>query len=501
MCGVCAVVGRNAALIGAGVEALEHRGPDDQASVRLQEDVALGHTRLSILDLDERSRCPMTRYNVTLVYNGECWNYLDLRAEIALAGHEFSTTGDTEVVAAALALWGVGALERFEGMFALAWWDASSESLYAARDRFGEIPLHIAPMADGWALSSEIKALPALGARHDQAEWVGPGEWIRLTRNRKFPVLHGGWNIERETWYAAPAEPIQITAEQAGPAMRSLLERACGERSISDVPVCTLLSGGIDSTAVAYHLRNHVGSLTAYTAVYNPKSQDARMAREAAKALGIELREVVVPLPGRDDLAEIVRRIEMPYKAQVEIAWPCWHLAQQIAEDGFKVVFSGEGSDELWASYGFTYHVLTRIFGDRAFGTGHIYEPGREREWCEYRRDTFTAQHRKNFARCNKVFMAHGIECRLPFLHTPLVEFALSVPVDACVERKPGKGPSKQKAVMYEAYDGLVPEQIVRRHKVAFQEGMKIKEPIEAMFGSAVGAKMFYNGVFKEAYA
>jgi asparagine synthase (glutamine-hydrolysing) len=224
--------------------------------------------------------------------------------------------------------------------------------------------------------------------------------------------------------------------------------------------------------------------------------------------------EVPVPLPTRRDLADVVRRIEMPYKAQVEIGWPCLHLAREMQASGFKVSFSGEGSDELWASYGFSYHVLSRTFSGRKVfgGPAAEWNEEQERTWCEYRRGLFTAQHAKNFARCNKVFMAHGVECRLPFLHTELVEFALSVPVDVTVVRNAGRGPSKQKAVMYEAWDGLVPDEIVRRHKVAFQDGLGLKDAIACEFGwddtgrRASGgdngsARAFYNEIFKEVYA
>ena len=125
--------------------------------------------------------------------------------------------------------------------------------------------------------------------------------------------------------------------------------------------------------------------------------------------MGIELREVMIPLPSSADLSTVIRCIEMDCKAQVEIGWPCLRLAQAMRADGFKVTYSGEGSDELWASYGFAYHAL------------------KTQDWHAYRKDLFLSQARKNFARCNKVFMAHCVECRLPFLNTALVEYALSL--------------------------------------------------------------------------
>src|SRR5690606_20503727 len=105
----------------------------------------------------------------------------------------------------------------------------------------------------------------------------------------------------------------------------------------------------------------------------------------------------------------VIQTIEQPFKAQIEIGWACLHLARQIAADGYRVTYSGEGSDELWASYGFAYHGI------------------QQHGWYDYRRDLFLDQARKNFVRCNKIFMAASVECRLPFLSTPLVEYALSL--------------------------------------------------------------------------
>lgn len=524
MCGIAGLVGWHrgeSRFLQAGdvLESIAHRGPDDRGFAAWDGvgGVRLYHTRLAIQDLDPRAKCPFDHGEVTLVYNGELWNTESVRA--ALPPEDWQTTGDTEVVAAALDEWGIDALPRLEGMFALAWAD-DPDRVHLARDRFGEIPLHLVPLgdryetwdgqvvADGFAFSSELKSLRRFASLHG-VSWVEPGTAVTL---RRLPT--GRWSAKTTRWYEAPAEPVPMTLEDAGVRMRGLMETAVSERAVSDVPVCTLLSGGIDSTAVAYHLRRHVSNLVAYTAVYDEKSQDLRMARLAAEALEIELREVKVPVPSRDDLVDVIRRIEMPYKAQVEIGWPCLWLARQMREDGFKVCFSGEGSDELWASYGFNYHVLRRTFAGRDVfgGPSQVWRPEQERTWSEYRRDLFTTQHRKNFPRCNKVFMAHGVECRLPFLHTPLVEFALSCPVDVTMTRNDGKGPSKQKAVMYEAWNGLVPDAIVKRHKVAFQDGMGIKQAITREFdwttrGPASGgptdngqARSFYTNVYKEVY-
>lgn len=442
MCGLIGGIGvpRERAL-----DAVAHRGPDARGAVAVGP-YWLGHTRLAVLDLDARSDQPFAYGSVTLSYNGELWNHDELRAELRLLGRSFATPGDTEVVAAALDEWGVGALARMNGMFALAWVGRDGV-LRLARDRYGEVPLHYVAGA-AFAFSSELKGLQALGARAPYAD-VGPGEVVSVAADG---------SSASSRWYDAPCLPVDVTLDDAAARLRVLVVEGAQARAISDVPVCTLLSGGIDSAAVAWALARVVPDLTAFVAVMDPKSPDVRAARETAEAIGIRLIEVAVAPPTPEDLARVVRVVEMPFKAQVEIGWACCALADEVGRRGFKVVFSGEGSDELWASYGFAYHALQR------------------EDWHAYRKRLFLDQARKNFARCNKVFMSRGVECRLPFLHPPLVEHALSLP-RAAVQ----VGKSRLKAVMQEAFRGVLPARVVDRQKLAFQDGLGLKAAVAAV--------------------
>lgn len=459
---MCGIVGGFIQNIEPGVKALLHRGPDAQAIIKVGN-LSLGHTRLAILDLDPRSNQPFTYGKVTLIFNGEIWNYKEIREELGQLGHTFSTTGDTEVVAASIDKWGIEALPKLNGMFAIGW-TVDGETLYLARDRFGEIPLHIAKQKP-FLFASEFKALLALRASPKSFDDVGPGECLIISPQQ----------MQRIRYYTPPIKPIDLPRKEAAFKLFELIHNGSTERTISDVPVCTLLSGGIDSAATAYHLKQSLPNLVAYTAVYNPKSQDLYSARLVAEMLGIELREVKIPLPSTDDLHRVIKCIEMPYKAQVEIGWPCLKLAEAMQRDGFKVTFSGEGSDELWGSYGFAYHAL------------------KTQDWHIYRRDLFLSQARKNFVRCNKIFMAHSIECRLPFLHPPLVEFALSLKQEAVQD-----GKSKPKAVIQEAFRSKLPSKITTRSKVAFQDGLGLKKAIEKVISNP---KRFYNVEFSAIYS
>jgi asparagine synthase (glutamine-hydrolysing) len=465
VCGVVAGVGADPAVVSAMTDRLRHRGPDAFGLWQGQH-VSLGHTRLAIIDPDPRSNQPF-RYGTTVIsYNGETWNHRELRLELEGEGHRFVTESDTEVVAHALDAWGPAALPRLHGMFAIAW-SSGDGTLHLARDRFGEVPLHYAPLGqgllnEGWIASSEIKAMPDLPDVH----WVLPGVHLQL-RAGEAEVADAYVDVVAEGKAYGEVEAQALLVQE--------LHRSCRERAMSDVPVCTLVSGGIDSAVVAYHLREYVPNLVCYVAVQDESSADVRNARLVAEALELELREVAIPQPTQPELEEVVRLIEMPHKAQVEIAWACLHLARAMAADGFKVTFSGEGADELFASYQFSQLALR----DGA-------------DWFRYRRDLFVGQHRKNFARTNKVFLQYGVECRLPFLHVPLVELCLSMP------RPIAEPAGKAKDVLRAAYLGELPYRVVHRQKMAFQDGLgDYKSDIQSML---VDPRRSYKDEFSRSY-
>lgn len=459
MCGIAGGVDATPALVEAALDLIAHRGPDARR-VRPVGSGAVGHVRLAIVDLDARSDQPFPCGDGWLAYNGELWNWRQLRVELEEAGRRFQTEGDTEVVAAALELWGDDALVRLNGMFALAW--ARPERTLLAVDRFGEVPLHVDPVAGVYA--SELKAMTALGGHPGRSSHVPPGSLVHLTAGQAPAVAH---------WHDQGCDPLPLDPADASTSLRSSLAGAVTERLLSDVPLCVLLSGGLDSAAVVALMAPQVPDLVAYTAVLDRRSPDLRWAREVADRTGVKLVEVEVQPPTADDLSRCVEVIEQPHKAQVEITWPCLALAGAMSSDGFRVTFSGEGSDELWASYGFAYH------GVKAEG------------WHGYRRKLFLDQHRKNFARANKAFMSRSVECRLPFLNPTLVDLALSLPQASVVER------GQPKAVLGRAMLDLLPAEVVRRPKLAFQDGLGLKP----MCAEAVAdPQRFYKAEFARLY-
>lgn len=411
------------------LKSVAHRGPDGQGGVRIG-DVWLGHTRLAIQDLSPASACPFVSGPVTLTYSGEAWNVAELRA--SLPG-PWETTGDTEVIARLLEVEGVAGLDRVDGMFAVAWHDTRTGT-WLARDRYGKMPLYLCVVMGGfggvrWA--SEIHA-----AGSDDTRPVAPGTAYNLGTGE---LVHWAGPVAR----TAPCSPAEVY---------TLLRQGVRKRLIADRPVCFLLSGGLDSSLVLSIARDLHPNPVAYTAVFDPASDDLRYAREVADLFGVPLVEVPVPAPDLDTITDAVRAVEVPMKAQVEIALANLPLARRVAADGFRVVLSGEAADELFGGYG-----GMAIKGASADDAG----------WRQIREAQVRKMSRGNFMRLNKVFMAAGVEARLPFMERELVEGVLATGKADC---PPGKGLLKAAAA------GHIPDAVIHRRKDTFQGGSGIAD-------------------------
>jgi len=467
MCGL--IVAGHPAIVEQGIAALVHRGPDHQA-VSEQDGWHLGHTRLSILDLSTAANQPMRRGKTTVVYNGELWNHKQLSTSLLTGARQSS--GDTEVLSLLLDQVGEAVLPGLDGQFALAW--VTDGTLRVARDRYGEIPIHYGYHASYHTVvvASERKALLAVGVAPQTVRWVPPGTVLSWASPTQQPVV-------RE-WHTHDLRPLPDDQEIAVERVDGLLAEATRKRMVtSDVPVAVLLSGGIDSSAVAFHAGNHYPNLVGYTAVFDTTSKDLRCAREVAEHLGIELREVPVPAPSAADLSAVVSAIELPHKAQVEIGWACLHLADRLRSDGMKVVLSGEGADELWASYGRSFHAIKDL------------------GWHRARSKFVVDQHRKNFARVNKVFMARSVEGRLPFADRFLVEYGLGLRQEAVTGLLPDRKARQDKMVLRDGYWKRLPHSVIRRHKAAFQTEANIPA---ACLQAVHDPRKFYRSEFAKTF-
>jgi asparagine synthase (glutamine-hydrolysing) len=352
---------------------IAHRGPDAGGVWAHEDDrvsIYLGHRRLSIIDLSSAADQPFRKGNLTLVYNGELYNFRELRAELSGRGTRFVTHSDTEVVLEAWRCWGPAALDRFRGMFAFALADATTGELVLARDPLGIKPLFYHQRGDGVVFASELKALLAALGTELRIEpgalvasmlyyWV-PEQRCAIQGVSKLPAgswarVRPGAGVEvRQYWRVA-----EVAAEAAaGPPadLGAVIAESVAAHLVADVPVSSFLSGGLDSSIVTVLAHQDAQSVDAYTITFRPEDQrleampdDAVYARKLAKQFGIDLHEIEISPDIADLLPRMVDILDEPIgdPAAINTLLMC----EAARRRGVKVILSGMGADELFGGY------------------------------------------------------------------------------------------------------------------------------------------------------
>lgn len=372
MCGIIGYVGTDArarpAQVSAARDTMIHRGPDD-AGIWVDDSACLGARRLAILDLTDAGHMPMSTLDgrYTLVFNGAIYNFVELRRE--LERHvTLRSTGDTEVILQGFRVWGWPALlDRLEGMFAFALWDARERVLLAARDRMGEKPLFHGRIGQGFGFASTLAALsrlrgspatvdaraldayltyqavPAPLSMYDGLSQLRPAHALR------FDAASGELSISRY-WDVAYAPKRRVTEAEALEEIDRLARRSVGQRLRSDVPTGTLLSGGVDSSLItALAATESPAPLEAVTMGYAERDFDERRyARLVAERYGVRLHEEILAPALVADLPAIIGEYGQPV-ADVSIV-PHYYLAR-AARRHMKVALVGDGADELFGGY------------------------------------------------------------------------------------------------------------------------------------------------------
>jgi asparagine synthase (glutamine-hydrolysing) len=373
------------------VSALRHRGPDEFGLYR-DDRAGLGHARLSIIDLASGQQ-PLCNEDGTLwiAFNGEIFNYLELRDELLALGHRFRTRSDTEVIVHAFEAWGEAAFERFNGQFAVALWDVARERLVLARDPLGVRPIYLCHHGGRLYFASEVKAIFAADPAIPRAlDPVGLAEtftfWSVVPPQSVFQgiselppghlrVISAAEDRERCFWRPrypmAPGQAFQGSLDEAATAVRRALEEAVRLRMLrSDVPVGSYLSGGLDSSLVAALGREVKGErfLTFSLRFEDAEYDETAFQREVAARIGSDHREVVV---SRRDIAEafpaVVYHAERPLLRTAPA--PLFLLSRLVRESGIKVVLTGEGADEMFAGYDLFREARVRRFWGRRPGS------------------------------------------------------------------------------------------------------------------------------------
>jgi asparagine synthase (glutamine-hydrolysing) len=544
-----------------------HRGPDDRGLAGLGR-ACLGTTRLSIIDLTPAGHMPMATDEGRwwIAYNGEVYNFPALRDELARRGHAFRSRTDTEVVLRAFAEWGESCLSRLVGMFALAVWDRRTETLILARDRFGKKPLYHALLDGHLLFASEMKALapllpePRVNAWR-LAEWslyrttdcgrpetllegisaLPPGHLLRVARGRleaprRYYAIEA--RVDVGQWQRLDRAPVEAVRDE----IESLLAASVCDRLVSDVPLGTLCSGGLDSGLVTALCARHRPGVTAFNVSVQgyPALDERRHAAAVARALGVDLR--VYPLTADAYRASLVRAV---YHSDAPLTHPnsvALLLVSEFARShGVTILMSGEGGDELFGGYpqryrrarqlrrvgdllaraparlrkalglaggavlGLPVTRFTEYEGLLAHAVGFLDGYAREGLYrrCvdaygfvpdEVARGVLAAMLADLsvflsplLRRLDRMSMAASVECRAPFLDHRLAEVAVNLPL-----RYKLRG-GADKWVLKAIAERHLPRDLVHRRKVGFPL------PLADYVGPLAGVEFFRGGFCEDA--
>lgn len=439
MCGIVAVLSSEsearAGLMASALEVLRHRGPDGIVSAASGR-ALLGHARLAIVDV-EGGRQPMLSEDArcALVCNGEIYNHQRLREELA-ATHHLGSRSDSEVILHLYEDQGSACVRELDGMFAFV--VTNGDSFTAARDAFGIKPLYVgwnAATKELW-FASEFKALLP---HCNGFKAVPPGSYLTEDGDMQ------RWFIPR--WAQDVGTRLLASPEE----LRHQLQASVVKRLMSDVPIGVFLSGGLDSSIVAALVSERLGPVDTF-AVGLEGAPDLDAARCVARSLGTRHHECVYTRADVTDVLEtVIYHLESYDPALIRSAVPCY-LLSRLAADTVKVVLTGEGADELFGGYSY--------FAD-------LEDAAQFHRECA---NLLLSLHSMNLQRVDRMTMAHGLEGRVPFLDTDFV--AWSMGLDPRLKLW-GKG-TLEKALLREAFRGVLPAEIVGRRKLEFSAGSGI---------------------------
>ena len=400
MCGIAGIFqpgfqtgsrhGYNRIAVQQMIQRLRHRGPDGESYFEDRE-IAMGHCRLAIIDPSDRSRQPMTSHDGrwTIAFNGEIFNYLELRKDVAATGSRFRTQSDTEVLLEACAAWGIPkALDRIRGMFAIALWDGERRELTLARDRFGEKPLFFCHSGRFFAFASELKTLCSFHSRRLDPEAVDayltlgfvPAPLSIFRTCRKVTPGHllriRAGSLEEERWWSplprldVRREVIQMkpsTPARRAAALRTQIGEAVRIRLRTELPLTLALSGGLDSSVIAAECVRQGASPEAFAVRFDGDSRDLPYASQVAAHFGLRLNVVECTAWGlRTELEAVHGQYDEPFADSSAVS--CFALAR-AAGTAYRVMLNGDGGDELFAGYSHHRHVRWKQAFKRAAAT------------------------------------------------------------------------------------------------------------------------------------
>jgi asparagine synthase (glutamine-hydrolysing) len=505
MCGILALTWKDEKTINKLIKTLQHRGPDHTSTKTTT--ISLGHTRLAIIDLDKRSNQPMTAFGKTIIFNGEIYNYEEIKNE--LSEYKFKTTSDTEVILAAYDKWKEKCLDKFNGMFTFIIQD--KKELFIARDRFGIKPLYYAKTDKGYAFSSELKTLLPLVKKEIDTEALSEFFTFRYSLGEKTMIkqiktfLPGHYMIlGKKTEYKKYYEIKVKKTKTSKKTVRELLEKSVARRMVSDVPVSTFLSGGLDSSILTTLAKKHNNKLNTFSIGFD-KTSELSYAKIVSKHLKTKHYETKINSNSMLSYVDkMVFHMDEPIGGDPGFL-PLYILSKNTVDHN-KVVLTGDGADELFAGYdkykllkygqkikhfaltdlnndilrrlknmrGKTdyqsYKEIIRLFDSKEMKKLGIKEADAKQYWKKTNDIVTSAQlfdfqtllPRDFFMKVDKMTSAHGLEARVPFLDHELVEYVFSIP------SKYKLSTWKEKKILRESFKEILPKAITKRRKHGF---------------------------------
>lgn len=379
MCGIAGYIGKefkSNSIIQDTLKTLHHRGPDSRGYYNTTDlnsnNLYLLHTRLNIIDLEKRSNQPFQLGSYTLIFNGEIYNYLEVKTLLLKEGIKFETTGDTEVLARALIHWGIdAALDKLEGMWSFAFYNKKTGNLYLCRDRFGEKPLYFKTLTDGIYFSSETLSLSKLlnksldfnfdqihrylingyksiykhnSSFYEKVNQIEQGHYIKINKDLKLTV--------KRYWKPKLQIDEKLSYKDSVHKVREELIRSISIRLRSDVPIAFCMSGGVDSNAlISIAKKQKEFDVHGFTIVNtDQRYNENELVQKAVQDL--QISHTSVPLQKKnflDDLKKLIKAHDSPVYTIAYFLH--WKLMKAISKEGFKVSISGTGADELFTGY------------------------------------------------------------------------------------------------------------------------------------------------------
>ncbi|MBA4372480.1 MAG: asparagine synthase (glutamine-hydrolyzing) [Thermodesulfovibrio sp.] len=524
MCGIAGIIGKQAlpqarikACLAALGPLLIHRGPDDHGE-HIGKNHGCIHRRLSIVDISGGHQ-PI--YNedrsIGLVYNGEIYNYTALRDDLKNRGYQFHTNTDTEVILRGYEEYGTAFLKELNGMFAFCLWDDRTDVIYLARDCFGIKPLYVYEDAEQIIFSSELKgilglpgvdlSLDAAGIqdyltfRYVQAPFTFFGK-IRKLESGTYLEIKRGRSAQFRYWDVSYTDPYPRPAlKEVQQELSDLLLSAVKSQLMGEVPIGVLLSGGIDSSAIACLIHSCGAHLKTFNIGF-PDINEFEFSRAVAREYGLEHIEIITtPEELMNSVDSVVRALDEPIADPA--CFPLYILAREIKKH-VTVVLSGEGGDELFGGY-----LQYRHLVEAGVPYSKRFDEFMRRSWYfpnsnDFLNNGFMPDHTPRFKKyfedypllngmlaydmktwvpenlmmkADKILMAHSLEGRFPFLDKKLFEFAASLPQDYKIASE-----GTQKWLLKTALKSRIPEVIIKRPKMGFtvpvQGMMKTFKPL-----------------------